>query len=470
MVLLRVDRSRSLILYLMKLLDLNRDGGIGASALFVQIGGVNLLIDCGLNPKQVGRRAMPDYGKIRNERVDMILVTHCHLDHIGSLPVAMRYFPNAPVMMSASSRLIIERMLHNSSNVMMKQKADQDIPEYPLFTHDEIDRCAQRMLGVPFGLKKTINGLKASDEIEIMLHPAGHVAGAAAFEVRHKHRGIFFTGDVLFDDLRTLPGARFPMGHFDTVVTETTRGLTERPADQSRGSEVSRLIKSINDTINRGGSFLLPVFALGRMQEILTILHDARRFGQLVDCPIIGSGLGLDLCNYFDEIRRKTQHVHFNRSILKELGLKSLPRKVAPGKDPQRNGLFIVSSGMLVENTPSYALASGLLGHHRNTIGFVGYCDPDTPGGKLMTKREGEDFLFETVHVRARVQARIEKFELSGHAEREELLEFALQADPRAIVLTHGDPEARDWFAKEIGSRAAKVKVLDPTPGKTYQV
>ena len=102
---------------------------------------------------------------------------------------------------------------------------------------------------------------------------------------------------------------------------------------------------------------------------------------------------------------------------------------------------------MLVENTPSYALASGLLGHHKNTIGFVGYCDPDTPGGKLLMTKPGDDFLFETAHVRARVQA-----------------------DPRAIVLTHGDPEARAWFAKEIETRASGTKVLDPTPGEYYQV
>jgi Cft2 family RNA processing exonuclease len=454
----------------MNLIDLNRAGGIGANSLFVQVGGVNILMDSGLDPKLVGRAALPDFGRIKDERVDLILITHCHLDHIGSLPVAMRHFPDVPVLMSASSRLLIERMLHNSANVMQRQKAEQDIPEYPLFSHDEIDRCTARMVGLPFGLTKTINGLRASDEIKLTLHPAGHVAGAAAVEITHKHRGIFFTGDALFDDLRTLPGAAFPVGHFDTVVTETTRGNTERPEGQTRAVEVDRLIRSINDTIKRGGSFLLPVFALGRMQEVLTILHDARRFGQLEDCPIIGSGLGLDLCNYFDEIRRKTGHVRFNRSILKELGLKSLPRKVTPGRDPERNALFVVSSGMLVENTPSYALASGLLGHHRNTIGFVGYCDPDTPGGALLRSHPGDDFLFETVHVRSRVKARIEKFELSGHADRDELLEFTLQATPRAVVLTHGDPEARAWFSEEIEAREAGIKVVDPTPGESYTV
>lgn len=454
----------------MKLLDLNRHGGIGANATFVQIGGVNLLIDSGLHPKHAGRTAVPDFGKIRGKRVDLILITHCHLDHIGSLPVAMREFPDVPVVMSASSRLIIERMLHNSANVMKRQKEEADIPEYPLFTHEEIDRCAQRMVGINFGIAKKFPGLNPRDEIELILHPAGHVAGAAAVEIRHKHRAIFFTGDVLFDDLRTLPGARFPTGHFDTIVTETTRGTTERPEGQERVHEVERLIKSINDTISRGGSFLLPVFALGRMQEILTVIHDARKFGKLVDCPIIGSGLGLDLCDYFDEIRRKTNHVQFNRSILKELKLKSLPRKLTPGKDPERNGLYIVSSGMLVENTPSYTLASGLLGHARNTIGFVGYCDPDTPGGKLLVSHPGDDFIFETLHVRSRIKARIEKFELSGHADREELLEFSLQAQPRAVVLTHGDPEARAWFAQQFAERDESISVLDPEPGKTYQV
>ncbi|MCF3650201.1 MBL fold metallo-hydrolase [Synoicihabitans lomoniglobus] len=454
----------------MKLLDLNRQGGIGANCLFVQIGGVNLLIDSGLNPKHVGRVATPDFGKIRGERVDLIVITHCHLDHIGSVPVAMREFPDAPVIMTASSRILIERMLHNSTNVMKRQKEENDIPEYPLFSHEEIDRCARRMVGLNFGMVKRFHGVDPRHEIEIVLHPAGHVAGACALEVRHKHRGIFFTGDVLFDNLRTLPGAHFPTGHFDTIVTETTRGLTEREVGKERVHEVDALIKSINDTIGRGGSFLLPVFALGRMQEILTILHDARRFGKLVDCPIIGSGLGIALCDYFDEIRRKTQHVQFNRSTLKELKLKALPRKVTPGQDPQRNGLFVVSSGMLVENTPSYALASGLLGHHRNTIGFVGYCDPDTPGGKLLECKPGDDFIFETVHVRSKVKARIERYELSGHAEREELLEFALQATPRAVVLTHGDPAARKWFEGQFAARGPDIKVLDPVPGQTYQV
>jgi Cft2 family RNA processing exonuclease len=452
----------------MKLTDLNRDGGIGANSLFVQLGDLNILIDSGLHPKKVGRRATPDHSPLRGKHLDLIIITHCHLDHIGSLPVTMREHPNATVVMTTSSRLLIERMLHNSASVMLRQREDQDIPDYPLFTHEEIDRLSRRLTGLGFGIVKKFKS--GRDEIEFILHPAGHVAGAAAVEIRYKHRAIFFTGDVLFENQRTLPGAKFPSGHFDTLVMETTRGTTERAEEKTRGKEMARLVESINDTIKKGGSFLIPVFALGRMQEVLSIIHDARKFGRLVECPIFGSGLGMDLVDYFDEISRKTRHIQFNKGIVKELKIKPLPRVLTPGVDPKQNALYIISSGMLVERTPSYTLASGLLGNAGNTIGFVGYCDPDTPGGKLLASKPGETFLFETAHVKAKIKARVERFELSGHADREELLQFAVQTGARSIVLTHGDPAAREWFAQQLAILLPSSKIIDPVPLKQYVV
>src|SRR3954465_4984296 len=231
----------------MKLTDLNRDGGIGANSLFIQLGDLNILVDCGLHPKKVGRAATPDLKALRGANLDLIIITHCHLDHIGSLPGVMREHPNTPVIMTTSSRMLIERMLHNSANVMVRQKEDENIPDYPLFTHEDIDRCGKRIVGLPFGHAKHFRGKK--DDIEVIFHPAGHVAGAAAVEIHHKHRQIFCTGDVLFENQRTLQGAKFPAGHFDTIIMETTRGTTERPLGKERGNEVARLVSSINDTI-----------------------------------------------------------------------------------------------------------------------------------------------------------------------------------------------------------------------------
>lgn len=215
---------------------------------------------------------------------------------------------------------------------------------------------------------------------------------------------------------------------------------------------------------------LLPVFALGRMQEVFALLHDAQRFGRLPACSIYTGGLGVDLADYFDDIARKTKHVQFNRHILKELKVKPLPRQLRAGEEPPPRSLYVASSGMMVERTPSYTLASGLLGHARNTIGFVGYCDPDTPGGQLLAAKPGDEFLFAAANVKAKVKAHLERFELSGHADREELLEFAIQSRARSIVLTHGDPPARDWFARQLATRLPGTSVLDPVPLQLHQV
>ncbi len=185
----------------MKLTDLNRDGGIGANSLFIQLGDLNLLVDCGLHPKKVGRAATPDLRLLRGVTLDLIIITHCHLDHIGSLPVVMREHPDTPVLMSSSSRLLIERMLHNSANVMVRQREAENIPDYPLFTHEEIDRCAKRFTPLPFGHAKHFRGAK--DDIEIIFHGAGHVAGAVGVELRHKRRAIFFTGALLIGPSRS---------------------------------------------------------------------------------------------------------------------------------------------------------------------------------------------------------------------------------------------------------------------------
>src|SRR5882757_5159451 len=204
----------------MKIIDLNADGGIGANSLYVQLGDFHLVIDSGLHPKKVGRLAAPNLTPLQGVKLDLIIITHCHLDHIGSLPLLMRNQPNTPVIMTQPSHMLIERMLHNSANVMVREREEKGIADYPLFTHEEIDRCVPRMYALPFSTPRKFSG--ARDEIEFTFHPAGHIPGAAGLETIHKHRRIFVTGDVLFNVQRILDGAKFPICRIDTRTTETT--------------------------------------------------------------------------------------------------------------------------------------------------------------------------------------------------------------------------------------------------------
>lgn len=452
----------------MKLTDLNRYGGVGASSMLVELGGARILIDAGLHPKRSGRDATPDLRLLEQRPPDLIIVTHCHLDHLGSLPLVVRQCPNVPVLMSVPSQLLAERLLRNSVNVMKREREEKNAFDLPLYTMAEVDATVARIVPMLYGQPRKLS--VGHDDVEITFFPSGHVPGAAGVQLAHKHRTFFFTGDVQFDDQRLVGGAKFPSKRFDVVVTETTRGATERDSGKDRASEVARLIRTIDHVIGRGGSVLIPVFALGRMQEILAILHDAKKLGKLVSSPIFATGLGLDLCDYFDEIAKKTGLVHFTRTILKDLKVRKSPRDLVPGKQPPEQGIYVVSSGMLVEKTPSYTVASCLLGGAKNAICFVGYADPDTPGGQLQAARSGDEFLFSAVHVKTKVRCTLEKFELSGHADREELVDFAVQCRPRSVVLTHGDPPARAWFMQELSEKLPHAKLLDPVPLKEYRV
>ena len=124
---------------------------------------------------------------------------------------------------------------------------------------------------------------------------------------------------------------------------------------------------------------------------------------------------------------------------------------------------------MLVEHTPAYKVAACLLKDNKNTICFVGYCDENTPGGKLLQTKQNETFRFEELNYSTKVRAKIERFDLSGHADREDLLAFIMEQNPKKLVLTHGDEEARGWFMKKL-SKKENFAVLDPNVGQRYSL
>ena len=432
----------------MKFTDLNAQGGIGANCSLCEIGPFKFVIDSGLHPKFAGSESLHKNEEIERFSLDFIILTHCHLDHLGSLPLLSREQPDAPVILSYASSILARRMLSNSISVMKRQRTELNIPELPYYGRGDLtslyDRFKTPPLHTPYRLEK--NG----EHIELTLHHAGHVAGAVSVSVKYKGKTTFFTGDILFNDQRTLDGANLPKEPVDILVTETTRGSTEIPRNQSRESEIVRMLKTIHSTLTKQGSVLIPVFALGRMQEMLAILDEAFRKNAIPKVPVFCSGLGMDLVNHFHEISKNTNRVRFNRKVLRAIGARPLPKKIEPGRRPPMEGIFLVSSGMMVENTPSYVLASGLLGEAKNSILFVGYCDPSTPGGKLLEASKGETFDFDALDVVQKIEAKVSKFDLSGHANRDELIAYAKKISPRAVILHHGDPDAREWFKQNL--------------------
>src|SRR6266852_4441465 len=197
----------------MRIVNLNPDTDIGASAWFVELEGHRLLMDAGTHPKREGRAAMPLYSAIVNEELDAIAISHCHHDHVGTLPVAMRHFPKAHVLMTDLSYFLIERVLHNSVNVMTRQRDELGIQEYPLYTHDEVDEIEPLFQGFHYNREiewaayhKTRSGI-ASPTLEF--YDAGHALGSAGIMLRGQKETLFYTGDVCFHNQTILKSARF---------------------------------------------------------------------------------------------------------------------------------------------------------------------------------------------------------------------------------------------------------------------
>lgn len=452
----------------MKYTDLNRAGGIGSNSTLIQLGSFNFLIDAGLHPKEVGNDAMPEFARLKGVDLDFAILTHCHLDHLGSLPVVARLFRDMPILMSLPSSMLACRMLRNSVNVMKRQRKEKGIAEYPLFSFSDVDLIKQQFHPLRFEQPETFR--KGDEELTITLYQSGHVAGAASVLIEHEEKTIYLTGDILFDSLKTLPGARIPDIKVDVVISETTRGLTDRSAGRDREAEWERLFEGITQTIERGGTCLLPVFALGRLQEVMAVLNQARKDGKIPRCPVFAAGLGMDIVDYFDQITRETGLLKFRKKILKELGVRSPRIPQNPGFDKLPAGLYILSSGMMVERTPSYSIASCLLNSDLNSIYFVGYCDPDTPGGKLKMCKKGDQFRFEPYDLEMAALAEVDSFDLSGHADREELLDLIAEFEPKHVILTHGDPDARNWFSEQIKNEGLVEKVTDPEALETYTI
>src|SRR5882724_10012051 len=234
----------------MQIINLNPYRDIGASAWFVEIEGHRLLMDAGTHPKREGREGLPLYKLIANEKVDAVALSHCHHDHVGSLPVALRHFPEARVPLTELSYLLVERVLHNSVNVMTRQRDELGIKEYPLYSHDELDDIAAFFQGFKYNREvewaahqKARAGLP-SPTLEFF--DAGHTLGSAGVLLRGKSETMFYTGDVCFHDQTILKSARFEGVKADVLVMETTRGNRGVPAGFTRQGEIDRLVEAIH--------------------------------------------------------------------------------------------------------------------------------------------------------------------------------------------------------------------------------
>ena len=452
----------------MKFINLTRRTEIGANSYYLEADGHRLVLDSGMHPKFEGEEALPNWKALGDRRLDAIIVSHSHQDHIGTLPVLMRRQPQAPVFMTEPTTEIVSVLLHNSVNVMTRQREEFGTILYPLFTHRETDRAADRWQSCALRQAYTLSGERApaadSDAVTFEFFDAGHVLGSTGIVIRAEGRTLFYTGDVNFDDQTIAQAAVFPEEKIDILVMECTRGDTAVPATWSRATEEQRLAQSIENAFTRSGCVLIPVFALGKTQEVLAMLYKLRR-EKILDFPIYIGGLSSKISEIYDRRARMGRRQLPRLQLLDELRPFVLNSETIHDARTRAGRVYALSSGMMMPKTLSNIFAQRIVDQPRHSIFFVGYADPESPAGILRNSQANEQVTLDPNGSPQPVRCHIEQFQFSAHASRESLIAFAEKLAPKKILLVHGDPQAVEWIRARLASDLPNSEIIVPTPG-----
>lgn len=422
-----------------------------------------------MHPKEEGEEALPDFRALGDRNLDAIVLSHAHLDHVGTLPVLMRRQPNARIFMTETTAEIGSALLHNSVNVMTRQREELGVVMYPLFTHRETDRASDQWRSCPLRQPFTLGGERARREneegITIEFVEAGHVLGAAGVILRAEGRTIFYSGDVNFDDQTVTAGAVFPESGVDVLIIETTRGDSPLPEGFARAAEERRLVEAIERVFRAGGCILMPVFALGKTQEALGMIYNARRQGLLGEFPVYIGGLSVKMTEIYD------RHAMTTRRLLPRLQLlEEVKPFVLNGQNihesPARGGrLYALSSGMMTPKTLSNIFARRVIEDPKHSIFFVGYADPESPAGLIRAAKPGDLVTLDPDEPPQRLACNIEQFQFSAHASRESIISYVKKLAPKKVVLVHGDVPAVEWTRAQLVAELPGTEVIVPTPG-----
>ncbi len=449
--------------------SLCRHAGIGANSYLLKSGKAKVVLDAGMHPKHEGAEAIPHYEFMAPGSADSIIITHSHLDHVGTLPVFLQGQPQAKVFLSAETAQLAGAMLHNSVNVMQAKRLEHGIAEYPLFEHRELDDIEDefetRAIERPFDMDP--HGVFRGT-----FHDAGHILGSVGVTIEAEGKRIFYTGDVNFEHSTLQKGAMFPEEKVDALIVETTRGEQERDPAYTRSDEENALADAIRNVLERKGSVLIPVFAMGKTQEVLGMLHRFKAEGLIAKrTPIYIGGLSTKMTQVYDRFSGSSRRHLPNFRFLKDMELEAGSKK-RKGPIPFHPGcIYALSSGMMSEKTVSNNFArQGVLENPKHGLFFVGYADPETPGGKIRAAQPGDSIVLDPAHPAVKLNCEVRIFDFSGHSTRAAIADYIVKVAPKKAFLVHGDDGAVEWFRQEIKRRLPATEVIVPAPGVEYEI
>ena len=464
----------------MKFLALGDTEDIAASCHFLEIEGTGLVLDSGTDPSREGPDSLPRFDWVRERAqsyVDHAVITHAHHDHMGSLPVLVQEFPHVMAHMTDATQRLLEFLLPSSARLQKKRYEQHETDHEPLFTEDDLSFQSHIYLTHELQEDFDLTGMKGAGSLTGRFYSAGHILGSVGTELRFEEDGeerrLFYTSDTNMQPQSIIPGGEYPSST-DVLILETTLGADEEAEQTSRPEEYAKFRDTLSRVLDRGGTALIPVFVMGRAQEMLAMLHRLKTEGHIpADVPIYTAGSMRAIAGLYDDTRTTTPRLDEDFKVYDVE-----QERVPYGSDEKADvlegpGIMVVSSGMMFEPTLSNILARRIVENERDAVLIVGHAVDGTPSRRLQdaaAEGPGSPVMLADGHGPQPVYCTVERFRFSGHSHRRDLLTIVDRLAPETVLLVHGEPAAQDWMQHAIEDRHPSVDVRRPDWGDLIEL
>lgn len=424
----------------MNITFLGATGTVTGSKYLVTGDSQNILVDCGLfqGHKELRLRnwnPLPFDPKI----LDAVVLTHAHIDHTGYLPLLVKNGFKGPVYSTFGTKDLCDILLPDSAHLQeedARHANEHDYskhkPAFPLYTVKDAERALA--LFAPQAYNSVV---QLNQDTSFQLIPAGHIIGSSFVRILHRGTSLLFTGDLgrMRDAVMQAPSIIYQT---DYLVIESTYG--DRLHEQDHPKVI--LKNSINKTIDRGGSVIIPAFAVGRSQVLLHYLSELRKERAIPDVPIyLDSPMAINateiLSNHREDLRLTGMQCKELCDIAQYISTPDESMELDRQKAPK---IIISASGMatggrILFHLKAYATDA------RNTILFTGFQAPGTRGASMLNGAEFIKMHGDMIPIHAEVHV---IRSTSAHADYAEILEWLkhFTEPPKKTFITHGEEEA----------------------------
>ncbi|CAI4231936.1 unnamed protein product [Auanema sp. JU1783] len=442
-----------------KIVPLGAGQDVGRSCILISIGGRNVMLDCGMHMGYQDERRFPDFSYIGgggnlNDYLDCVIISHFHLDHCGSLPHMSEIVGyDGPIFMTHPTKAIAPVLLEDYRKVQTEFRGDTNF-----FTSAHIKSCMKKVIAV--NLHETY---EVDSELSIRAFYAGHVLGAAMFEVKVGTQSVLYTGDYNMTPDRHLGAARVLPGlKPDVLISESTYATTIRDSKRARERD---FLRKIHERVQGGGKVLIPVFALGRAQELCILLES---YWERMDLKVpiyFSQGLAERANQYYrlfiNWTNEKIKHTFVERNMFDFTHIKPLEKNYEdlPG------AMVLFSTPGMLHGGQSLKVFKKWCGDSKNMIIMPGFCVAGTVGAKViggMKKIEIESKIYE-------INLGVEYMSFSAHADAKGIMQLIRDCSPRSVMFVHGEAGKME-FLKEKVIKEFNLPVYMPANGETVSI